>query len=81
MFLVTTTTNTQTICSIAQHFCLQRYSPMLQPVSNLQWTCMSITQVKCDNMQTVLNNSVASHPRMNRKSFLGGGPDSLTQPL
>ena len=26
MFLVTTTTNTQTICSIAQHFCLQHYS-------------------------------------------------------
>jgi len=40
---------------------------------------MSITQVKC-YMQTVLNNSVASHPRMNRKSFLGGGPDSQTQP-
>jgi len=26
MFLVTTTTNTQTICSITQHFCLQHYS-------------------------------------------------------
>ena len=26
MFLVTTPTNTQTICSIAQHFCLQHYS-------------------------------------------------------
>jgi len=40
---------------------------------------MSITQVKCD-MQTVLDNSVASHPRMNWKSFLGGGPDSPDPP-
>ena len=48
------------------------WQPVDQPT---QWTCMSITQVKCD-MQTVLNNSVASYPRMNRKKFLGGGPDS-----
>ena len=42
---------------------LTLWQPVEQPT---QWTCMSITQVKCDNMQTVLNNSVASHPRMNR---------------
>jgi len=47
------------------------YGRLWQPVEQpTQWTCMSITQVECD-MQTVLNNSEASHPRMNRESFLG----------
>jgi len=44
MFLVTTTTNNQTICSIAQHFYLQHYSlSLIYWLFNLYGSLVTLT--------------------------------------
>ena len=67
MFLVATTTNTQTICSIVQHFYLHYSLSLIYSLFNLY------VEQECDANCTKQQCSI---PRMNRESFLGGGPDS-----